>query len=100
MSQRTTEIGIRLALGAQKSEILRLVLLDGARPILIGLLIGSAGAVVAGLLMRSVLYQTPPVDPIVFAAMVGTLLLSAIVASAVPGLRACRIEPAQALRTE
>ena len=100
VSQRTTEIGIRLALGAQKSEILRLVLLDGARPILIGLLIGSAGAVVAGLLMRSVLYQTPPVDPIVFAAMVGTLLLSAIVASAVPGLRACRIEPAQALRTE
>lgn len=100
VSQRVTEIGIRLALGAQRGEVLRLVLLDGMHPVLIGLLIGSGGAVAAGLLIRSVLYQTQPVDPGVFAMTAGILLLSAIVASVVPGLRACRIEPTQALRAE
>ena len=100
VSQRVTEIGIRLALGAQRGEVLRLVLLDGLRPVLIGLLIGSGGAIAAGLLIRSVLYQTQPVDPVVFATTVGILLLSAIVAGVVPGLRVCRIEPTQALRAE
>jgi predicted permease len=100
VSQRVTEIGIRLALGAQRGAVLRLVLLDGMRPVLIGLLIGSGGAIAAGLLIRSVLYQTQPVDPVVFAITVGILLLSAVVAGVVPGLRACRIEPTQALRAE
>jgi predicted permease len=100
VSQRVTEIGIRLALGAQRGEILRLVLLDGIRPVLVGLLIGSGSAIAAGLLIRSMLYQTQPVDPLVFAMTVGILLLSAIFAGVVPGLRACRIEPTQALRAE
>lgn len=100
VSQRVTEIGIRMALGAQRGEVLRLVLVDGMRPVLIGLLIGSAGAVTAGLLIKSLLYGTRPFDPLVFAAMLATLLLTAAIASAVPALRACRIEPSQALRTE
>src|SRR5262249_34064110 len=100
VTQRVSEIGIRMALGAQRSEVLRLVLLDGIRPVLIGLVIGWAGGAAAGMLIRSSLYGTRPLDPIVFAGMVGSLLLTAAIASAVPALRACRIEPTQALRTE
>jgi ABC-type antimicrobial peptide transport system permease subunit len=100
VSQRSSEIGIRMALGAQRTEVLRLVLLDGLRPVIVGLVIGSAGAIAAGMLIRSILYSTRPIDPLVFAAMVGTLLVTAAIASAVPALRACRIEPSQALRTE
>jgi len=100
VSQRVTEIGIRIALGAQHSEVLRLILLDGVRPVLIGLVIGSGGAVGAGLLIKSLLYGTGPSDPAVFALMLGSLLLTAALASAVPALRACRIEPSRALRTE
>ncbi|HEX4604366.1 MAG TPA: ABC transporter permease [Candidatus Angelobacter sp.] len=100
VTQRIAEIGIRMALGAQRSEILRLVLLDGMRPLLFGLILGLLGGAVAGVLIKSILYGTRPLDPIVFAGMVCSLLLTAAVASAVPALRACRIEPTQALRTE
>jgi predicted permease len=100
VSQRVPEIGIRMALGAQRGEVLRLVLLDGLRPVFIGLLVGSGGGVLSGLLIKSMLYGTRPVDPAVFAAMVASLLLTALVASVVPALRASRIEPTQALRAE
>jgi predicted permease len=100
VTQRITEIGIRIALGAQRSEVLRLVLLDGLRPVVVGLLIGLAGGAAAGALIRSVLYGTSPLDPVVFATMIGSLLFTAIVACAVPAIRASRIEPMQALRTE
>ncbi|MGH9638224.1 MAG: FtsX-like permease family protein, partial [Candidatus Angelobacter sp.] len=82
------------------SEILRLILLDGMRPVLFGLALGLLGGAVAGTLIKSILYGTRPLDPIVFAGMVGSLLLTAAIASAVPALRASRIEPTQALRTE
>jgi predicted permease len=100
VTQRITEIGIRIALGAQKSEVLRLVLLDGLRPVFIGLVIGLAGGIAAGLLIRSILYGTSPLDPVVFATMIGSLLLTAIAACTLPAIRASRIEPMQALRTE
>jgi predicted permease len=100
VQQRVGEIGIRMALGAQRTEILRLVLLDGMRPVLFGLALGLLGGAVAGTLIKSILYGTRPLDPIVFAGMVGSLLLTAAIASAVPAVRACRIEPTQALRME
>jgi len=100
VTQRMSEIGIRMALGAQRSEILRLVLFDGMRPVLLGLALGLLGGAVAGVLIKSILYGTRPLDPIVFAGMVGSLLFTAAIASAIPALRACRIEPTQALRTE
>jgi len=100
VSQRITEIGIRMALGAQRKQVLGLVFLDGLRPVLIGLILGSAGAAAAGMLIKSLLYGTRPVDPAVFAAMIASLLLTAAIASAVPALRASRIEPIQALRME
>jgi predicted permease len=100
VTQRITEIGIRIALGAQRSEVLRLVLLDGLRPVFFGLLIGLAGGATAGSLIRSILYGTSPVDPVVFTAMIGSLLITAILACVLPAIRASRIEPMQALRTE
>jgi predicted permease len=100
VSQRVTEIGIRIALGAQRGEVLRVILMDGLRPVFIGLALGSGGGAVAGLLIKSMLYGTRPMDPTVFAAMVSSLLLTALAASTAPALRACRIEPTQALRTE
>jgi ABC-type antimicrobial peptide transport system permease subunit len=100
VTQRVTEIGIRIALGAQKTEVLRLILLDGLRPVVIGSLIGLAGGAIAGALMRSILYGTSPLDPLVFSTMIGSLLLTAIAACALPALRAARIEPMQALRAE
>jgi ABC-type antimicrobial peptide transport system permease subunit len=100
VTQRVSEIGIRMALGAQRGEVLRLVLFDGMRPVLVGLAIGLAGGVGTGLLIKSILYGTQPLDPAVFVGMVCSLLLTVVVASAVPALRACRIEPTQALRTE
>jgi predicted permease len=100
VQQRVAEIGIRMALGAQRSEILRLVLMDGMRPVLFGLALGLLGGAAAGTLIKSILYGTRPLDPIVFAGMIGILLLTAAMASAIPALRACRIEPTQALRIE
>jgi predicted permease len=100
VSQRVTEIGIRIALGAQRAEILRLVLLDGLSPVLFGLLIGLAGGVTAARLIKTILYGTSPLDPIVFATMVASLLLTALLACALPALRASRVEPMQALRID
>jgi predicted permease len=100
ISQRITEIGIRIALGAQRSQVLQLVLMDGLRPVFLGLLIGLAGGAIAGTLIRSILFGTSPYDPVVFAAMIGSLLLTAVAACAIPAIRALRIDPMQALRTE
>jgi predicted permease len=100
IAQRITEIGIRIALGAQRSQVLSLVLLDGLRPVFLGLLVGLAGGAVAGTLIRSILFGTSPYDPVVFASMIGSLLLTAVVACAIPAIRALRIDPMQALRTE
>ena len=85
---------------AQKSEVLRLILLDGLRPVVVGSLVGLAGGAVAGAFMRSILYGISPLDPFVFSTMIVSLLLTAIAACALPALRAVRIEPMQALRAE
>jgi predicted permease len=100
VAQRVTEIGIRVALGAQRAEVLRLVLFDGMRPVLLGLLIGVAGGAAAANYIRSILYGTSPLDPTVIAIMVGSLLLTALAACALPAIRASRIEPMQALRIQ
>ncbi|HWG86689.1 MAG TPA: ABC transporter permease, partial [Candidatus Acidoferrales bacterium] len=100
VTQRASEIGIRMALGAQRSEVLRLVLVDGMRPVAFGLVLGLCGGAAAGMLIKSILYGTRPLDPGVFLSIAGSLLLTAVIASAVPALRACRIEPVQALRLE
>ena len=100
VAQRNTEIGIRMALGAQRSEVLRLVLFDGLRPVFYGLVIGLAGGATAASLIRSILYGTSPLDPLVLSVMVACLLLTAVIACVLPAIRASKIEPMQALRIE
>jgi putative ABC transport system permease protein len=99
-SQRTVEIGIRLALGAPREHVMGKMLSDGLRPALIGLLLGLAASAEAASLMHTMLYETRPLDPIVFAAVPATLLLVAALACLVPAWRASRVDPVQALRTE
>jgi putative ABC transport system permease protein len=100
VAQRTSEIGIRIALGAQREQVLRLMLVDGLRPALIGLVLGLAASVGAARLIRSMLYATKPLDPAVFIAVAATLVLVAAMACTVPAWRASRLDPMQALRTE
>ena len=100
VAQRTSEIGIRIALGAQREQVLRQMLFDGLRPALFGLAFGLAASVGAAQLIRSMLYGTQPLDPAVFAAVAGTLLLVAALACIAPAWRASRLDPMRALRTE
>ena len=100
VTQRTTEIGIRIALGARKEQVMTLILLDGLRPTLIGLATGIALSMAAGQMIDSVLYGTRPLDAGVFVSVIVTLLLVAAIACALPAWRASRLDPMQALRTE
>jgi predicted permease len=97
--QRTGEIGVRMALGAQREQVLRLMLGDGLRPALYGLVLGFAASVGAVRLIKSMLYGTRPLDPAIFAAVAATLLVVAALACLVPARGASRIDPMQALRT-
>ena len=99
-TQRTGEIGIRMALGAKRDQVLRLVLSDGLRPALYGLLLGIAASAAAVRLIQSMLYETQPLDPMIFATVAATLFVVAALACLVPAWRASRIDPMQALRTE
>ena len=100
VAQRTSEIGIRIALGAQRQAVLRLMLLDGLRPAIFGLALGLAGSVGAAQLIRSMLYGTKPLDLTIFAAVTGLLLVVAAIACVAPAWRASRLDPMQALRME
>jgi putative ABC transport system permease protein len=100
VAQRTSEIGIRIALGAQRDQVLRTVLFDGMRPALFGLAFGLIASSAVVQLIRAMLYQTQPLDPTVFAVVAATLLFVATLACMMPAWRASRLDPMQALRAE
>ena len=99
-AQRKTEIGIRVALGAKREQVMRKMLLDGMRPAVFGLVGGLVASLEAGQLMRDLLYEVKPLDPAVYAAVAATLLAVAAFACIVPAWRASRLDPMQALRAE
>jgi predicted permease len=100
VAQRTTEIGIRIALGAQREQVMRLMLRDGLRPAIFGLVLGLVASAGAAHLIQSMLYGTAPLDLTVFIVVSVTLLLVASAACAVPAWRASRLDPIMALRME
>jgi ABC-type antimicrobial peptide transport system permease subunit len=100
VTQRTREFGIRMALGASASDVVRLVIRHGLRLAAIGLGIGVAGALAVTRLMTSMLYTVRPTDPLVFGCVAVALMTVAAAASVVPSVRITRIRPANALRYE
>ena len=100
MTQRRTELGVRMALGAQRDQVLWLMLFDGLRPAIIGLGLGCAASAGVTRLFYSMLYDTRPLDPTVYIAVTFTLLVVATLACMIPAWRASRLDPMQALRAE
>jgi predicted permease len=100
VEQRTSEIGIRMALGAQTRDVLRLIVSQGMRPVIFGLAAGLVTALALGRLISSQLYQTSAHNPLLLAATLSTLGLAALFACVFPARRAAMLDPVQALRTE
>jgi len=100
VSQRTQEIGIRMALGAQRGNVLKMVLAQGVRLIVPGALIGIAGGAGAAYLMRSMLFGVTAWDPAIFATVTALLSTVTLAASFVPARQATRVDPMVALRYE
>jgi len=100
VSQRTQEIGVRMALGAERSHVLRLVLGQGVRLAGIGVVLGLIGAFGVTRYLKTILYNVTPTDPVSFAGVAGFLTLVAVIASYVPARRAMAVDPLIALRNE
>jgi putative ABC transport system permease protein len=100
VSQRTREVGIRMALGAESRDILKVVILHGMQPTMIGIIIGLGAAIAFTRLMASLLFGVSANDPVTFAAIALFLTLAALLASYIPARRATRVDPMIALRRE
>ncbi len=98
VGQRSKEIGVRMALGAQKFDVLRMVLKDGARMTLAGIIFGLVGALALTRLMRTMLYGIRPTDPLTFVSVAALLAAIAMLACYVPARRAMKVDPMEALR--
>jgi len=98
VGQRTQEIGVRMALGASRADVLRMILRQGTTIALIGCVAGLAGALACGRIIAGFLFQTEPTDPLVLAAISILLLAATMLASYLPARRATRIDPMAALR--
>ncbi|MFZ0663326.1 MAG: ABC transporter permease [Acidobacteriaceae bacterium] len=100
VSQRTREIGVRMALGAQRSSVYRLILKEAGWLTLIGVVIGVSGSLAAGMFMRSLLFDVRSWDASILGAVAAVLIISALLASYIPARRAASIDPIRALRSE
>jgi predicted permease len=100
VTERTRELGVRLALGASGRQVMKDVMLPGVTLAVIGVITGAAGALAGARVMQSYIWGVQPRDPVTLLAVIGTLLLVALVASVIPALRVLRLDPALTLRAE
>ncbi|HET9400885.1 MAG TPA: FtsX-like permease family protein, partial [Candidatus Acidoferrales bacterium] len=100
VAERTREIGVRMAIGAQRGDVLRLILAQGMRPAAAGIVIGLFAAVAASRVMASLLYGTAAIDGVTYAAVTVFLAAVAALACFIPARRATRVDPVIALRDE
>lgn len=100
VTERTNEIGVRVALGADRSRVLRMVLGEGMRLAVVGIVIGLSGSFLAARLLRQLVYQVSVYDPWAFSSAACLLAVIAFVACCVPAWRATRVDPMVALRGE
>jgi ABC-type antimicrobial peptide transport system permease subunit len=100
VAQRTREIGIRMALGAQASSVLNMVMREGLRLSIVGVVLGVAAAIGLTRLMATALYGVRPTDPITYAAMAIVLTVVTLSACWIPARRATKVDPIEALRDE
>jgi putative ABC transport system permease protein len=97
---RSREIGIRTALGASAADVLRLVIIEGMSPVLVGIAAGTIAALAAARVMKTLVFSVSASDPLTLAAVAATLTLVALMASLVPAYRASRLDPVKVLRAE
>jgi putative ABC transport system permease protein len=100
VQQRSREFGVRIALGATGSDVVRLVVGSASRLVLTGLVIGVVLAIVSARTISTFLFGVPPLDPLTFGAVAVLLAVTASIAVAVPALRALRVDPVEAFRAE
>jgi len=100
VARRVGEIGVRMALGAQRGDVLRMVMKQGAGLIAAGLVLGTMGALALGRVLASQMPEVAAADPLVLAVTALVLTVAALVASWVPARRAARVDPLQALRQD
>jgi putative ABC transport system permease protein len=97
---RSREIGIRTALGARATDVLRMVIVEGMSPALVGIVAGTIAAVASARIMKTLVFGVTASDPLTLAAVAATLALVALTASLVPAYRASRLDPVKVLRAE
>jgi ABC-type antimicrobial peptide transport system permease subunit len=100
VSRRTREIGVRLALGAQRSAVLKMVLRDAAILLLAGIGVGAAASLASASVLKTMLYGAAPRDPLVLAVVCISVAFAGLLAAYIPAVRAASIDPTQALRSE
>src|SRR4029077_15361416 len=100
VEQRTSEIGVRMALGAQTADVLSMVVKQGMNPVLIGLVLGLGATFAVGRLTAAQRYQVSPYNPLLLSATAMLLAIAALLACLIPARRATLVNPIQALRAE
>jgi putative ABC transport system permease protein len=100
VTSRTHEIGVRMALGASRQHVLRMVVWDGVRVVLMGVVAGLLVALAVSRGIESFLFETPHTDPLVFVAVAAVLMAAGVCASYLPAWRASRVDPVESLRVD
>jgi ABC-type antimicrobial peptide transport system permease subunit len=100
VAQRRQEIGVRIALGAQRSNVIRLVVFRGMRLVIAGVIAGALIALWAGKWLQTLLFGVKPNDPVVYGVVAATLVIVACIATVLPAVSAARVDPNVALRAE